>query len=122
LVAVYTPDAPRKPDVGAEAFFGLDLRAGRVVKVEDFPEASKPSYKLTVDFGPAVGRLTTSAQAAHYPKEELEGRMVVAAINLGEKRIAGFKSQFLVLGTFDSDGLVRLLQPAEGTDPGSPIA
>jgi tRNA-binding protein len=119
---MYTPNEPRKPDVGAEAFFALDLRAGRIIKVEDFPEARKPAYKITVDFGPAVGELTTSAQAAHYPKDQLEGRMVVGAINLGEKRIAGFKSQFLVLGTFDSDGLVRLLQLEEGAEPGSPIA
>jgi tRNA-binding protein len=119
---MYSPDEPRKPDVGADGFFALDIRAGRVIKVEEFPEARKPSYKLTVDFGPTVGELTTSAQVAHYEKGELEGRMVVAAINLGEKRIAGFKSQFLVLGTFDSDGLVRLLQVEEGADPGSPVA
>jgi tRNA-binding protein len=119
---VYTPDEPRKPDVGADAFFALDLRVGRVVKVEDFPAARNPAYKMTVDFGPAVGELTTSAQAAHYPKEELEGRLVVGAINLGEKKIAGFRSQFLVLGSFDADGKVRLLQPEDGTAPGSPIA
>ena len=116
------PDEPRKTDVGAEGFFAVDMRAGRVLKVEDFPEARKPAFKLTVDFGPAVGELTTSAQVAHYSKEELEGRMVVGAINLGEKKIAGFKSQFLVLGTYDSDGLVRLLQLEDGAEPGSPVA
>jgi tRNA-binding protein len=119
----YAPeDLPRKPDISTEDFFALDVRAGRVVSVDEFPEARKPSYKITVDFGPAVGHLTTSAQAAHYTKEELLDRMVVAAINLGTKRIAGFKSEFLVLGAFDPDGRVRLLRCEEGTQPGAPVA
>ena len=113
---------PRKPDVGADAFFALDLRAGRVVDVAPFPEARKPAWKLAVDFGPVVGVLHTSAQVTNYGPDELAGRMVVGAINLGRKRIAGFTSEFLVLGTLDPDGTVRLLDVADGTEPGAPVA
>jgi tRNA-binding protein len=115
-------DLARKPDVGADGFFALDLRAGQVVEVEAFPEARKPAWKLTVDFGPVVGALRTSAQITNYTETELVGRTVVGAINLGEKRIAGFLSQFLVLGAIDPDGTVRLLELPAGVAPGAPIA
>ncbi|HZA19348.1 MAG TPA: tRNA-binding protein [Actinomycetota bacterium] len=113
---------PKKDDIGIDAFFALDLRAGRVVEVADFPEARKPSLKITVDFGPLVGTLSSSAQIVNYSKDDLVGRMVVAAINLGSKRIAGFKSEFLVLGALDPDGTVRLLEVEPGVEPGAPIA
>ena len=113
---------PRKEDVGTEGFFALDLRAGRVTSVEDFPEARNPSWKVTVDFGPLVGELRTSAKITNYSREELEGRLVVGAINLGARRIAGFKSEFLILGALDPDGTVRLLQLEEEVQPGAPIA
>ena len=113
---------PKKDDIGIDAFFALDLRAGRVVEVADFPEARKPSLKITVDFGPLVGTLSSSAQITNYSKDDLLGRMVVAAINLGSKRIAGFKSEFLVLGALDPDGTVRLLEVEPGVEPGAPIA
>ena len=112
----------RKPDVGADAFFAVDMRAGRVLEVEDFPQARKPAWKLAVDFGPVVGTLHTSAQIRNYSRDELLGRMVVGALNLGRKRIAGFESQFLVLGSIEADGTVRLLQVEEGVEPGAPIA
>ena len=119
----YAPEKlERKPDVGADAFFALDLRTGRVVDVEPFPEARKPAWKLTVDFGPVVGTLRTSAQVTNYSADELRGRMVVGAINLGRKRIAGFTSEFLVLGALDPDGTVRLLELPEGVAPGAPVA
>jgi len=119
----YAPEKlERKPVVGAEGFFALDLRAGRVVEVEEFPEARKPAWKLAVDFGPVVGLLRTSAQVTNYAREELVGRMVVGAINLGEKRIAGFTSQFLVLGTLRPDGTVDLLDVEPRTAPGAPVA
>ncbi len=113
---------PRKEDVGADGFFAVDMRAGRIVAVDHFPEARKPSYKITADFGPLIGQLTTSAQTTTYAKEELLGRMIVGAVNLGEKKIAGFKSQFLILGTLDPDGRVRLLQVEDGAEPGAPVA
>ena len=83
----------------------------------------KPSYKIRVDFGPIVGRLWSSAQITNYSRSQLIGRMVVAAINLGEKTLpTGFVSQFLVLGALDADGTVRLLEAPEGTLPGSTVA
>jgi tRNA-binding protein len=119
----YAPEKlPRKPDVGGEAFFALDLRAGRVVAVEPFPEARKPAWKLTVDFGPVVGVLRTSAQITNYGSDELRGRMVVGALNLGRRRIAGFTSDFLVLGTLDPDGTVRLLDVDPAVQAGAPVA
>ncbi|MEA2477829.1 MAG: tRNA-binding protein [Actinomycetota bacterium] len=111
----------RKDDVSADEFFAIDMRVGRVVSVAEFPEARKPAWKLEVDFGPVVGHLRTSAQITNYAREELEGRLVVGAINLGRKRIAGFASEFLVLGSMDPDGRVRLLQVEDGVDPGAPI-
>lgn len=119
----YAPEAlTRKPDVGADAFFAVDMRAGRVVDVEPFPEARKPAWKLTVDFGPVVGTLRTSAQITNYSAEQLWGRLVVGALNLGRKRIAGFTSEFLVLGALDPDGTVRLLELPDDVRVGAPIA
>jgi tRNA-binding protein len=119
----YAPDRlDRKPDVGADGFFAVDMRTGRVTGVEPFPEARKPAWKLTVDFGPVVGTLRTSAQITNYTADELLGRLVVGTINLGRKQIAGFTSEFLVLGALDPDGTVRLLELPDGVDVGAPIA
>ncbi len=114
--------APKRPDIPPSDFFTVDMRVGRVVEVEPFPEARKPAWKLAVDFGPAVGVLRTSAQVTNYKREELLDRLVVGAVNLGSKRIAGFTSQFLILGAIDEAGTVRLLIPDEGSQPGEPIA
>jgi tRNA-binding protein len=106
-----------------DAFFDVDMRAGRVLSVDPFPEARKPAWKLTVDFGADIGVLRTSAQVANYDEDELVGRLVVGAVNLGPKRIAGFTSEFLVLGAIDpSDGTVHLLEVPEGVQPGWAIA
>ena len=114
---------PRKEYVGASAYFDLDLRAGVIVNVQRFPEMNKPSYKIQVDFGPIIGKLWSSAQITNYSRSQLIGRMVVAAINLGEKTLpTGFVSQFLVLGALDADGTVRLLEVPDGTLPGSTVA
>ena len=119
----YAPERlDHKPDIGAEGFFAVDMRAGRVTGVEPFPEARKPAWKLTVDFGPVVGMLRTSAQITNYTADELQGRLVVGAINLGRKRIAGFTSEFLVLGALDADGTVRLLELPDDVAEGAPIA
>lgn len=113
---------PKKPEAGAAAFYDLDIRAGRVLDVTRFSEARKPAYKMTVDFGDPVGVLRTSAQVTNYSAEELVGRMVVGVVNLGTKRIAGFESQFLVLGTIQPDGTVLLLRVEDGVRPGAPVA
>ena len=113
---------PAKPRVDADHFAAVDLRVGRVVAVDAFPEARKPSWKLTVDFGPVIGELRTSAQVTNYPADDLLGRLVVGAVNLGPRRIAGFTSQFLVLGGLEPDGTVRLLAPDADLPPGAPVA
>ena len=92
-----------------EAFETLDLRVGRIVRAEPNERARKPSYKLWIDFGP-LGEKRSSAQLrALYRTEELIGRLVVAAVNLGPRNIAGFMSEVLVLGLPDESGEVVLL-------------
>jgi tRNA-binding protein len=92
-----------------EAFGTLDLRVGRVLRAEANERARKPAYKLWIDFGP-LGEKTSSAQLrARYQPEELVGRLVVAAVNLGTRNIAGFRSEVLVLGLPDETGEVVLL-------------
>jgi tRNA-binding protein len=113
---------PAKPQVDADHFFAVDLRVGRVVAVDPFPEARKAAWKLTVDFGPVIGELRTSAQVTNYAADDLLGRSVVGAVNLGDRRIAGFISQFLVLGGLEPDGTVRLLAPDADLPPGAPVA
>ena len=94
------------------AFQTLDIRVGRVLSAEPNLKARKPSYVLKVDLGPELGIKTSSAQVTvHYRPEELIGRLVVAAVNLGPRNIAGVVSEVLVLGLPDPDGAVVLLQP-----------
>lgn len=117
-----TEPAGRLPDVAPAHFAALDLRVGRVVEVRPFPEARKPAYQLLVHFGPELGTLGTSAQVTNYTSDELLGRLVVGAVNLGVRRIAGFRSEFLVLGAVEADGTVRLLCPDGDPPPGTRIA
>ncbi len=93
-----------------EALETLELRVGRIVSADEFPEARKPAYKLVVDFG-ELGRRQSSAQITSYRREELPGRLVIAAFNLPPKRIAGFRSEVLVMGADDTEGNVILLAP-----------
>lgn len=110
------------PEVTAEQFFGVDIRAGRVLRAEAFPEARNAALKLWIDFGPAIGERQTSAQiTAHYRPEDLPGRTVVGVVNFPPKRVAGFRSEVLVLGVYDTDGEVVLLAPDHETPPGSRV-
>ena len=94
-------------------FLRVDMRVGRVLSAEPFPEARKPSYRLRIDFGETLGERVSSAQlTVTYPDPAaLVGRQVVAVVNFPARRIAGFKSEVLVLGAMGSDGAVHLLAP-----------
>ena len=96
---------------GAEAFAALDLRVGRIVRAEPNAGARKPSYLLWLDFGPLGARTSSAQLTTLYSAEQLVGRDVIAAMNLGSRRIAGFLSEVLVLGLPDEAGHVVLLQP-----------
>jgi tRNA-binding protein len=100
-----------------EEFEKVELRSGTVVKVEEFPKARKPAFKVWADFGPKIGVLQTSAQVTvHYTPKTLLGRQIVGCINLGEKNIAGFLSQFLLVGFSDENGGICLVT----VDPKAP--
>jgi tRNA-binding protein len=93
-----------------EEFEAIELRSGTIVKVEEFPRAKKPAFKVWADFGPEIGVLQTSAQVTvHYTPATLVGRNIVGCVNLGEKNIAGFLSQFLLLGFSDESGAICLI-------------
>ena len=120
----YHPEKlPKKDYVSVNDYFSLDIRVGKIVDVGDYPEMRKPSYKIKVDFGPLIGELSSSAQITNYSRSELINRLVVGAINLGEKTLpGGFISQFLILGALDPDGTVNLLQIPPSVLIGSTVA
>jgi tRNA-binding protein len=102
-----------------DAFSVLDIRTGTVVSAEPFPEARKPAYKLTIDFGPELGSKRSSAQlTARYTAAELTGKQIVAVVNFPPKRIAGFLSEVLVLGVPDENGETVLLAPVAAVQNG----
>ncbi len=104
-------------------FAKLDMRVGRVLSVEEFPEARNPAWKLEIDFGPEIGIKRSSAQITHYEREHLEGRKVVAVVNFPPRRIARFSSEVLVLGALDPVKGVVLLTPDDpDVELGSRIA
>lgn len=103
-------------------FEKVDMRVGRIVEVEDFPEARKPAWKLRIDFGPQIGAKRSSAQITNYTREQLEGRLVVAVVNFRPRQIGPVRSEVLVLGAVADDHPVLLLEPDEGSQPGDRIA
>jgi tRNA-binding protein len=94
-----------------EDFLAVDMRVGRVVAVDEFPEARKPAWKLTIDFGPELGVKRSSAQITNYAREQLEGRLVVAVVNFPPRQIGPFRSEVLCLGASDDQDRVILLAP-----------
>jgi tRNA-binding protein len=104
-----------------DQFVAVDMRVGRVLAVDDFPEARKPAWKLTIDFGPELGVKRSSAQITNYAREELEGRLVVGVVNFPPRQIGPVRSEVLVLGATDSEGRVILLEPRSDVPLGSRI-
>lgn len=103
-------------------FEKVDMRVGRIVAVEDFPEARKPAWKLRIDFGPELGEKRSSAQITNYTREQLEGRLVVGVVNFPPRQIGPVRSEVLVLGAVAGDHPVLLLAPDAGSQPGDRIA
>ncbi len=101
-------------------FARVDMRVGRIVAAEEFPEARHPAWKLRVDFGPDLGVKRSSARIANYAREDLEGRLVVAVVNFPPRQIGPVRSEVLVLGSYRGE-TVRLLTPEPDAQPGDPV-
>ena len=110
------------PDpIDIDVFQRVDMRVGRIVEVEEFPEARRPAWKLLIDFGEEVGRRRCSAQITNYSREQLEGRLVIGVVNLPPRQIGPVRSEVLTLGSMRAE-TVLLLAPDGGARPGDRIA
>lgn len=113
------PNEPLSPEITYDEFRKVDIRVGTIVAAEPYPEARRPAYKLTVDFGPTIGLKRSSAQiTARYRLDELAGRQVAAVVNFPKKQIGRFMSEVLVLGFPDEKGEVVLISPSLGIPNG----
>ena len=104
-----------------DQFLAVDMRVGRVTAVDDFPEARKPAWKLTIDFGAGIGVKRSSAQITNYGREELEGRLVIAVVNFPPRQIVPFMSEVLCLGASDAAGRIILLEPRSDVPLGARV-
>jgi tRNA-binding protein len=107
--------------IDIDHFRAVDMRVGRIVSVEDFPEARTPAWKLTIDFGDEVGVKRSSAQITHYSREELQDALVVCVVNFPPRQIGPFRSEVLVLGALDDEHGVVLVRPDRDAAVGSQI-
>lgn len=99
-----------------EDFQKIDIRVGRIVNVEDFPEAKKPLYKITADFGREIGIKHSAVGATHYyTKEQLQNKLILGLVNMQPKKIGPFTSEFLTLGVSDKEGKCILVVPDKET-------
>jgi tRNA-binding protein len=122
--ATPTPARPFQPAGSAtwDDFQRLDLRVGRILRAEPFPEARKPAYRLVVDLGPGGTRISSAQLPGTYPDPAaLVGRLVICVVNFPPRRIAGLDSELLVLGALPADGRIPLLSVDAGATPGDPI-
>lgn len=94
-----------------EDFDKLDIRVGRILAAEEFPEARKPAFKLRLDFGPEIGEKRSSVQITNYVRDQLPGRLIVAVVNFPPRQIGSVMSEVLVLGVPDEEGRIILLAP-----------
>ena len=101
---------PLTAETTFDDFLRTDMRVGRIIEVEDFPEARSPAWKLRVDFGPEIGVRRSSAQITNYAREELLDRLVIGVVNFPPRQIGPVRSEVLILGTYSAEG-VLLLQP-----------
>ena len=104
--------------ISFDDFLKVDVRVGRIVSAEDFPEARNPSYKLVIDFGAEMGTKKSSAQITGYRKEDLAGKLVLAVVNFPPRQIANFMSEVLTLGVPGKNGEVVLVEPEREVEAG----
>ena len=119
----FQPETPPAPDIGFTDFLKVDIRVGRIVRVAEFPEARKPSYRLWIDFGPVIGERKSAAQiTVNYTPDALLDRRIMAVVNFPPRQIGPMRSEVLVLGFADETGAIRLAQPDGDVPLGARLA